>query len=72
MHAVGSRAAMIERPIDAVTRPAAAGPPGPGGNNNLSNSALAGLLIIILTLEPYTHGGQPVITHGLLTQEIQK
>ena len=26
----------------------AAGPPGPGGHNNLSNSALAGLLIIIV------------------------
>ena len=26
----------------------AAGPPGPGGHNNLSKSALAGLLILIL------------------------
>ena len=31
-----------------VPQPAAAGPPGPGGHNNLSNSALAGLLILIL------------------------
>ena len=30
-----------------VPWPAAAGPPGPGRHNNLSNSALAGLLIII-------------------------
>ena len=29
-------------------RPAAVGPPGPGGHNNLSNSALAGLLILVV------------------------
>ena len=35
-----------------VPKPAAARPPGPGRQNNLSNSALVGLLILILTQMP--------------------
>ena len=35
--------------VPGVPQPAAAGPQGPGGHNNFSDSALAGLLIIIIS-----------------------
>ena len=40
------------RQVPGVPQPMAAGPQGPGGHNNFSDSALAGLLIIICGLVP--------------------